>query len=95
MNRPTAIQLHVADNVATATTDADRGETVEVHGPCDAFRRVIAREPVPFGHKIALTAVASDAPVVKYGEVIGSATRAIQPGDHVHVHNVVGNRGRT
>ena len=30
----------------------------------------------------------------KYGEVIGAATRDIRVGEHVHVHNVEGKRGR-
>ena len=27
-------------------------------------------------------------PVRRYGQIIGAATRAIAPGEHVHVHNV-------
>jgi len=26
--------------------------------------------------------------VFKYGEFIGDATRAIEPGEHVHIHNI-------
>jgi altronate dehydratase small subunit len=33
-------------------------------------------------------------PIIKYGETIGSATENISKGDHVHVHNVEGLRGR-
>jgi len=33
-------------------------------------------------------------PLIKYGETIGSATEYIKQGDHVHVHNVEGLRGR-
>jgi altronate dehydratase small subunit len=32
--------------------------------------------------------------VIKYGETIGLATSDISPGEHVHVHNVEGQRGR-
>jgi altronate dehydratase small subunit len=31
---------------------------------------------------------------MKYGEIIGKATTDIKPGQHVHVHNVAGTRGR-
>jgi altronate dehydratase len=42
---------------------------------------------VPFGHKIALVPIAAGAAVIKYGVVIGHATREIDCGEHVHVHN--------
>lgn len=43
---------------------------------------------VPPGHKFALTAIANDAPVRRYGQIIGFATTDIQPGQHVHVQNM-------
>lgn len=42
---------------------------------------------VPFGHKIALRAIARGAPVLKYGVAIGHAICDIAAGEHVHVHN--------
>ncbi|WP_240759887.1 UxaA family hydrolase, partial [Phytoactinopolyspora endophytica] len=50
--------------------------------------RVVVREPVPAGHKVAAVPIAKGAPVLKYGQVIGYATASIAAGDHVHVHNV-------
>jgi altronate dehydratase small subunit len=32
--------------------------------------------------------------IMKYGEVIGAAVRSIRAGEHVHVHNLEGKRGR-
>jgi transcriptional regulator with XRE-family HTH domain len=32
--------------------------------------------------------------IVKYGESLGMATKAISPGEHVHVHNLDSKRGR-
>lgn len=49
-------------------------------------------EPVPLGHKVALHDISAGEPVVKYGVVIGLATRDIQTGQHVHVHNLKGQR---
>src|SRR5262249_28579122 len=43
---------------------------------------------VGLGHKFALRPIAAGAAVLKYGQVIGFAGRAIAPGEHVHVHNV-------
>jgi (2R)-sulfolactate sulfo-lyase subunit alpha len=49
-------------------------------------------EPVPLGHKIALRDIDAGEQVVEYGAVIGRATTAIRAGEHVHVHNVKGER---
>jgi (2R)-sulfolactate sulfo-lyase subunit alpha len=49
-------------------------------------------DPVPLGHKVALRSLASGEQVIKYGIAIGRATRDIRPGEHVHVHNVKGER---
>lgn len=40
------------------------------------------------GHKFATTAIQTGVPIVKLGEQIGIATHPIEPGDHVHSHNV-------
>ena len=42
---------------------------------------------IPFGHKVALVAIPTGHPVVKYGVTIGVATTDIAAGAHVHVHN--------
>jgi hypothetical protein len=43
---------------------------------------------VPRGHKLAVRSVQSGEPVRKYGQVIGYAATDIDPGDHVHTHNL-------
>ena len=47
---------------------------------------------VPLGHKVALRDLKAGEQVVKYGVVIGRATQDIRAGEHVHVHNVKGER---
>jgi len=49
---------------------------------------LVAREAIPFGHKITLSDHAEGAGVVKYGQVIGRAVERIESGRHAHVHNV-------
>ncbi|MDE2286917.1 MAG: altronate dehydratase [Burkholderiales bacterium] len=49
---------------------------------------IVARDAIPAAHKIAVRAIAEGAPVRRYGQIIGFATRAIEPGEHVHVHNL-------
>ncbi len=45
-----------------------------------------ACEAVPVGHKIALCNIAQDEMIVKYGVVIGCATKSIRSGSWVHLH---------
>ena len=78
-----AIRIHPADNVAVALEDIAPGEELDL-GPVS----VTASEAVPRGHKIALSAIAEGEPVMKYGNPIGLARQAIEPGQWVHVHNV-------
>ena len=56
------------------------------------FVKVIGN--VPYGHKIAVQPIAKGEHIVKYGEVIGAATRDIAEGEYVHVHNLEALRGR-
>ncbi|MDB5433209.1 MAG: altronate hydrolase [Caulobacter sp.] len=71
------------DDVAVSLRDITAGEALDIDGAV-----ITARADIPTGHKIALWPVAVGAPVRKYGWPIGLATQAIQPGDHVHSHNV-------
>ena len=50
---------------------------------------VTAVDAIPRGHKIAVRAIAEGDRVLKYGEVIGTASQNIAEGNHVHTHNVV------
>ena len=74
------IRLGAEDNVVVARAAILPG--TELPG-----ENVVAGDPVPAGHKIATRAVAAGEPLRKYGQVIGFATEAIEPGRHVHVQN--------
>ena len=77
------------DSVGVAITDIDPGGAVEgVVLEDNSVVKVAAVQKVPLGHKIALKAIDAGATVVKYGIPIGVARAAIEPGEHVHVHNV-------
>ena len=84
-----AYHLHPSDNVAVALADLEMGEVLDLPPG-----RVVVGPRIPFGHKVAVAAVAVGEEVRKYGEVIGLANAPISPGDHVHVHNVESQRGR-
>jgi altronate dehydratase small subunit len=81
------------DNVATSLADLKAGAFIELEigGKICAIK---LNADIPFGHKFSLSRIECNSPVIKYGEVIGTATTVISPGDYVHVHNVVSTRGR-
>jgi len=75
---PRTLRLAATDNVVVA---------VDAVAPGDSAGGVVARGRVMRGHKLAVAPIAAGEPVRKYGQVIGLATEAIAPGDHVHTHN--------
>lgn len=93
----TALRLYIAhpdDTVATVFGDPlTEGERVLVT-VAGAERELVSRAAIPRGHKIALSPVAPGQRVLKYGHAIGVASRPIETGEHVHVHNVESQRGR-
>jgi len=89
--RPSVLLLDAKDTAAVALTPLSAGTAIEVIRGGDTTR-VVAETLIPFGHKIAVAPMAAGDPVVKYGEVIGVATTAIRPGQHVHIHNVRSDR---
>jgi altronate dehydratase small subunit len=84
-----AIVIHEKDTVAVALEDLPAGAEVSVGIGEDRTRIRIVSE-IPMGHKFALLDIAKGAPVMKYGEPIGLSTATIARGEHVHVHNLVG-----
>jgi (2R)-sulfolactate sulfo-lyase subunit alpha len=77
------------DHVGVAVENIRAGEVVE--GVCledESTVAVKATQDIPLGHKIALASLAQGALVKEYGEAIGKAVATIQPGEHVHVHNL-------
>ena len=84
-----ALVISVRDNVATALQALTPGQRLDL-----GESTVIVEEAIAPGHKIALTAIAAGEPVIKYGSPIGTASRDIARGTHVHTHNVASSRGR-
>lgn len=88
-----ALVMDARDHVATAIKDLQAGERIAFR-KADQVIELTLLDPVPFGHKIAIADIPSGTDIRKYGEVIGRTTDAIKAGQHVHVHNVEGIRGR-
>lgn len=73
------VVLNVADNVATLLDDNLDLDCLE--------NETFIELGIPFGHKVSLSLIAEGEPIVKYGVEIGTATKSIEQGEHVHVHN--------
>jgi galactarate dehydratase len=75
---PLTIRMHERDNVAIVANDGGLP-------PGSALPSgLVLCDRVPQGHKVALTDIAANAPVLRYGIPIGYALKAIPAGSWVH-----------
>jgi len=83
--------IHRNDNVGVALVTLKKNEEIkgQENGPL-----LKAAEEIPFGFKIALKPIKKNDPVIKYGETIGIASKDIDTGVKVHIHNCESRRGR-
>ena len=79
--------LDPKDNIAVCLVDLDDGQIVDQD---DVSIKVLNH--IPRGHKIAIREIGRNSGIIKYGERTGHATSDISVGEHVHVHNVLGDR---
>jgi altronate dehydratase len=79
----TAFILNPIDSVAIARKDISAGTTLVIKGA-----PALVTLPIPAGHKIAIIQIDAGAPILRYGQPIGIAIQAIQPGEWVHSHNL-------
>jgi altronate hydrolase len=77
------IYLHDADNVVIARTNLQAGTRLIA-----GSNQIVLRQTIPAGHKMAIRRIPAREVVRRYGQVIGFATQAIAPGEHVHTHNL-------
>ena len=86
-----AMIIDAKDNVAVAIEPIAKGDNAVY--VCEGREVSLpALEDITIYHKLATRDIAKGEPVVKYGEHIGIASSDIKAGEHVHVHNVEGQR---
>ncbi|MDF2812657.1 MAG: galactarate dehydratase [Microvirga sp.] len=78
--QPRTVRLHERDNLVVAVDPVEVGALA--HG-------VTALARIPRGHKMAITPLAEGEPVLKFGQIIGFAGKAVAPGEWLHEHNIV------
>ena len=77
------LRLHAQDNCVVLLEDVHAGECVDYEGGA-----VVASGDADLGHKLAIMRIPVGSKVYKYGASIGSATVPIEPGEHIHTHNM-------
>jgi altronate hydrolase len=81
--RSAVLRLHPQDDIVIAKSALAKGDLIDAGaGPLALL------QDVPAGHKVAAHALRTGAPVRRYGQVIGFASQPIEPGEHVHLHNL-------
>jgi len=89
MNQPNSdtdkflLCLASGDNVLVLIKSVSAGSSLLLNG--ETYKLNI---PLDLGHKIAARDIHAGEKIYKYGVPIGSATRDIQAGEHVHLHNM-------
>src|SRR5271154_51207 len=78
-----AVHLHASDNIAVARVQLTPDSRLRIDGV-----DVVVRDSVPAGHKIEIRRIETGDIVRRYGQNIGLAKDRIEPGQHVHTHNV-------
>ncbi|QJC57551.1 Galactarate dehydratase (L-threo-forming) [Polaromonas vacuolata] len=73
------IRLHADDDVVIARAQLLSGAKVE---------NTTVKGLIPAGHKVATRALKAGDAVRRYNQIIGFASRAITPGEHVHTQNL-------
>ena len=79
--------LNGADNIAVCLADLAIGDVITQDD-----LSITVNSTIPRGHKIATKPISKDDGIIKYGERMGHATTDIKIGEHVHTHNVLGDR---
>nr|WP_163502551.1 galactarate dehydratase [Halomonas socia] len=76
------IKVHSRDNVAIVVEADGLYDGQELDGG------LVVTGQIPQGHKLALTDIDIDEPVIRYGEIIGTAAVRITQGGHVNESNL-------
>ena len=77
------ILLHSKDNVLICTVSSRKGDVVNIDG-----KGVVLLRDITMGHKIARQTLGKACIIIKSGAPIGSLICTVDPGEHIHLHNM-------
>lgn len=75
--------IDAADNCLILRCPLSAGTRLQIEGVA-----VVLATDLDLGQKLARRDIRAGEKVLRYGAVIGAATRAIRAGEHIHVHNL-------
>jgi altronate hydrolase len=75
------IRLNHSDNVVIAIAALEPQKSIP-------GENISCQDRIPEGHKVATETIAKGETILKYGQIIGVASRDIKPGEHVHTQNM-------
>jgi SAF domain len=78
-----AVRLSPLDNIVVLARTVEEGAEIRI----DDWPLTLGK-PLGLGHKLASRRIAAGEKIIKHGAPIGSATCDIEPGEHVHLHNM-------
>lgn len=76
------IHLNPIDNVVVLV-DKPKNDAITFNG-----YEIFIKENIAIGHKVAIKEILPGKKVIKCGIPIGTATKLIHAGNHVHLHNL-------
>jgi len=89
MSKPHLLVHEAKDNVGVVVVEGLKAGTdmlaVITHDNSDF--RIIAKNDIPIGHKIALKDLKKGDTIWKYGQDVGMTKADVKKGEHLHVHN--------
>ena len=75
--------MNPSDNCVTVIDRIEKGENIMI-----GDETIKTLDLIPFGHKLAIKEVQKGEKIMKYGEIIGIATKDINKGEWIHTHNI-------
>lgn len=82
-NSKQLIKLSNNDNVLVLAVNLEKGDVITYNGIDYKLLK-----PIALGHKIAAREISKGEKIIKFNMSIGSATKDIMVGEHVHLHNM-------
>jgi hypothetical protein len=77
------MKINPADNIYIVRIPLQENDRVEIEGNV-----YIVKKSLSFGHKVAGVSLNPGDKIIKFGVPIGSATKHIDIGEHIHLHNM-------
>ena len=82
-----ALLIHEEDNVVVVLEEIQQGQVIH-YASSGVSKEITAVDRILPYHKAAREPIPAGQVVYKYGDSIGAALRSIEPGEHVHEHNL-------